>query len=277
MYIYILIAFAMLFSGNLFSMDYFVVEKVYEDNMNPTRKVKIYDQGVSKEKFFEKTKKKYKLITSSGVVETDLNVSDEKGQYFFTKEVPRTDQAVLAISTNEKITDIYIPKWQKLVKSKVDEGFLAELYKDDRVRKAVEGEFFLEMIYDRGSDKVSESGDWRYFGFTIWNKERYQKLDKEKDYEKYRHASMESQKASVLFYKGAIVKLFMERIDGNSSSLNFIGTLKIDGKQFAMISEAELNSDLNIFTYLYEMNDDKVGKKVMPNLPVGVAPDDMWE
>ena len=32
-----------------------------------------------------------------------------------------------------------------------------------------------------------------------------------------------------------------------------------------------------MFTYLYEMNDDKVGKKIMPNLPVGVAPDDMWE
>ena len=58
-----------IFSGNLFFMDYFVVEKVYEENMNPTRKVKNYDQGVSKEKFFENTKKKYKLITSSGAVE----------------------------------------------------------------------------------------------------------------------------------------------------------------------------------------------------------------
>ena len=265
-----------IFSGNLFSMDYYSVDTMYVDNKDPTLKVRVSDQGVSKEKFFENTKKKYKLITSSGIVETDLNVSDEKGLYLFVKEIPRADEPILAISTNEKVTDVYIPKWQKLVKSKVDEGFLAELYKDKRVGKAVKGEFFLEIYYGE-SAKVSDDGDWKYFIVTIWNKERYQKLDKEKDYEKYNDASMVSQKASVLFYKGAIVKLFMKRMDGNSSSLDFIGTLKIDGKKHAMIRELELYSNLNEFTYLYEMNDDKVGKKKMPNLPVGVAPDDMWE
>lgn len=99
---------ALSFCGSAFSMDYYNVGKVYQNSGKVTPKVRLFDQGASKEKLSDVNKKKFKLVTKSGAIESGLEIVNDKGEYIFTKEFPHKDGPLLAINTKKRISNIYI-------------------------------------------------------------------------------------------------------------------------------------------------------------------------
>lgn len=112
------------------------------------------------------------------------------------------------------------------------------------------------------------------FNFSVWRKERfkrYKKAEAEGNGEVYGLLNAEVQRGRILFYKGQIIKILMNSIQGGISELNFMGSLKIEDKNYIMLKIYDYydSLELNPYIYLYEFNNGILGKKINPKLPVG--------
>lgn len=219
-------------------------------------------------------------MTSGGVIETGLLPANEKGEFLFEKEVPKNDEVLLAISTDKKITNVYVPKWKKLKERKNEKLLFEDIYrKKDLFKNYVKGDYVIETVNEGSNCKVSVDGNWRHLLIGIWKEEEYQKYleaKKREDYKKVAYYQGMLQMGSALFYKKTLLTVLFDSINGGSSYLRLIGTIKMSGKEYALVLEKDYYSvkNYNLFTYLYELDENGQGKKIFPLHPVGICNDE---